>query len=115
MISFLRLGAALAALAVALGAFGAHGLADSVTPERLASWRTAATYHLVHAVALVALAGRAPAPALWLLTAGIALFSGALYLLVLLDRPVLGAVAPLGGLCFIAGWVWIAAAARGVP
>lgn len=99
------------ALAVALGAFGAHGLEGAVPDYRLATWRTGATYHLVHALA-AALAGvlavlGASDAALWagrLFLAGVLLFSGSLYGLVLLDLPVLGAVAPLGGLGFIAGW-----------
>ena len=101
------------ALAVALGAFGAHGLAEMVTADRLATWRTAASYHLTHAAALafVALAVRQRLPlaasgALFLI--GTVLFSGSLYALVLLDLPVLGAVAPLGGLAFIAGWALLA-------
>lgn len=97
------------AAAVALGAFGAHGLAEVVTPDRLATWHTAASYHLVHALAmgLTAVAARlgwraGGAGVLFLI--GTVLFSGSLYLLVLLDLAVLGAVAPLGGLSFIGGW-----------
>ncbi len=103
--------AALGGLAVALGAFGTHGLADAVTPDRLATWGTAAQYHLVHALAAVGAsvlaAMRGSATARWagrLFVAGVVLFSGSLYALVLLDLGVLGAVAPLGGLAFIAGW-----------
>ena len=109
--------AGLGALAVALGAFGAHGLADAVTPARLETWRTGASYGLAHALAGVvagALAAvRASRPALWacrLLVVGGAVFSGSLYALVLLDLPVMGAVAPLGGLGMIAGWAALAAA-----
>ena len=112
-------GAAAGAVAVALGAFGAHGLEGAVPPDRLATWRTGATYHLAHAVAAV-LAGTLAAlgggrAAVWagrLFLAGVALFSGSLYALVLLDLPVLGAVAPLGGLALIAGWGALALAAR---
>ena len=103
--------AAVGGLAVALGAFGTHGLADAVTPDRLGTWRTAAQYHLVHALAGVGAgalaAARGSASARWagrLFLAGVAVFSGSLYALVLLDLGVLGAVAPLGGLAFIAGW-----------
>jgi uncharacterized membrane protein YgdD (TMEM256/DUF423 family) len=101
-------------LGVALGAFGAHGLKQKVTPELLAIFNTGVLYHLVHGVALFALAlfgsatGRAitwPA-ALWL--AGIVLFSGSLYVLALTGVKQLGAVTPLGGLCFLAGWVLVA-------
>ena len=100
------------ALAVALGAFGAHGLAESVTPERLATWRTAALYHLAHALAMGLAAALAPqwstrrAGTLFLV--GTVVFCGSLYALVLLDLPVLGAVAPVGGLAFIAGWMSLA-------
>ena len=96
-------------VAVSLGAFGAHALAEAVPPDRLATWRTASWYHLVHSLAmgLAAVATRhgwhaEKAGALFLI--GTLAFSGSLYLLVLLDLPVLGAVAPVGGLAFIAGW-----------
>lgn len=106
------------AVAVALGAFGAHGLQDAVSPDRLATWRTSASYHLAHAVA-AALAGavatiRPSGAARWAATLfllGTVLFSGSLYALVLLDAPVLGTVAPLGGLAFIVGWGALARAA----
>lgn len=94
-------------LAVGLGAFGAHGLEGSVTPERLDTWETGAAYHLAHAVALLALSAH-PEPPVWTVrcfVAGIVIFSGSLYLLVLLDLPVLGAVTPIGGVCFLAGWL----------
>lgn len=99
----MRIGPALAALAVAFGAFGAHALADN---PRLDTWKTGALYHLVHAVALCL--PNLPTATRRLLTAGIVLFSGSLYLLVLLDLPVLGAITPLGGVSFIAGWSWFA-------
>lgn len=103
----LRVAAVLGALGVAAGAFGAHGLEGRVTPERLETWNTGAHYHLVHAVVLLILATRpAPRPLPFaLIAAGVAIFSGSLYLLVLLDQGWLGAVTPLGGLAFIAGWL----------
>ncbi len=106
----IRLAAALLALSVALGAFGAHALADHVTPERLQTWRTADRMLAVHAAALLALAawGGAPRGAFRLLVAGVLLFSGSLFLLVALDLPALGAVTPLGGAALIAGWTWVA-------
>lgn len=119
--TFLVLGAVLAALGVAAGAFGAHGLAGQVPAERLATFETGARYHLVHALALVLVgilaerwaASRALRAAGWLLVAGVLIFSGSLYLLVLTDTPWLGAVTPLGGVAFIAGWLALAwAAAR---
>lgn len=109
--------AALAGLsAVAAGAFGAHGLRARVAPEQVASWQTAAHYQLLHAAVLLALAsladtGRALGPAPWLFTAGMLLFSGSIYVLVLGGPRWLGPVTPLGGLCLMAGWaslLWIA-------
>ena len=98
-------------LAVAFGAFGAHGLKARVTPERLDVWNTAAHYHLLHSVALLALCGiliAHPSPLLtraaWAFVVGIIVFSGSLYTLVLTDIPILGAITPLGGLSLMAGW-----------
>lgn len=111
-------GAVLAGLAVALGAFGAHGLPEGLPPERVATYETAARYHMYHALALVAaglLALRRPSPVLRAAAAafglGLALFSGSLYLLVLTDTPALGLVAPFGGGALIAGWGLLAWAA----
>ncbi len=111
-------GAALALVSVALGAFGAHGLREMVTPERVATWETGARYLTYHGIGLlwIGLAlhvgmGRASL-LVWaarLFGAGCALFCGSLFALVLLDLPILGAVAPVGGVAFIAGWgcvVW---------
>jgi uncharacterized membrane protein YgdD (TMEM256/DUF423 family) len=112
--SWIRVAALLGFLGVLLGAFGAHGLKQRVTPELLAIFNTGVLYHLLHAVALLSLAlyGKTteksvtwPA-ALWL--AGIVLFSGSLYVLTLTGVKQLGAVTPLGGLCFLAGWVMLA-------
>ena len=106
------LGCTLAGLAVATGAFGAHALSD-LPPERLATWRTAALYHLVHAVAIVAATSsshwsKSMARGTWLLTAGVVLFSGSLYALVLGGPRWLGPVTPIGGLSFILGWMALA-------
>jgi len=104
-------------VAVATGAFGAHGLRAWVTPERLAVWHTAVLYHLVHALGLLALGllalqlGEFTGSlrwAAWCLLAGIILFSGSLYALVLTDTPWLGAIAPVGGVAFILGWLLLA-------
>jgi uncharacterized membrane protein YgdD (TMEM256/DUF423 family) len=112
------IGALSAALAVAAGAFGAHALADAVTEARLGTWQTASSYHLAHALGLVLVGlamlrwpSRATRAAGGLLLAGTVLFSGSLYALVLLDAPALGAITPLGGVAFIAGWVALARAA----
>lgn len=110
--NWLSTGAVLMALAVAAGAFGAHGLAARVSEADLATWRTAALYHMVHALALVALGAtgrlQQAQPAGWLLLAGILVFSGSLYVLVLSQQRWLGAVTPIGGLAFIAGWLVLA-------
>ena len=105
------------AVAVATGAFGAHALGDAVTPDRLATWRTASAYALGHAPAALGAsalgAHAASGPALWaarLFLVGTALFSGSLWALVLLDASWLGAVAPLGGVALIAAWVLLARA-----
>jgi uncharacterized membrane protein YgdD (TMEM256/DUF423 family) len=112
------LGSALGALGVALGAFGAHGLKSRATPELVAVWETAAKYHLIHALALLATAwacdrwpGTATSAAGWLFLAGIVIFSGSLYALVLTGARALGAITPLGGAAFIAGWICLAAGA----
>jgi len=118
---FLALGSASAAVAVAAGAFGAHGLRARLSPELLAAFETGVRYHLVHALGLLAVAwasarlpGSAVAWAGWLLLAGTVLFSGSLYALALTGVRALGAVTPLGGVAFIAGWIVLAwAAVRG--
>ena len=107
--------ALLGAAAVVLGAFGEHALASMVAASRLDTWSTAVDYHLVHAVVLLilSLSGRDLNPlwhrrSCWLFLAGIAIFSGSLYLLVLTDTAVLGAITPIGGVLLIAGWLSLA-------
>ena len=116
-------GAANGALAVAAGAFGAHALKARLAPELLATWNTAAEYHMTHALALllaglvagVQPAGTANAAGI-ALAAGILLFCGSLYVLALSGIKVLGAITPLGGLAFIAGWLLLAWTAwQGMP
>ena len=113
---WLGTGALFAALGVAAGAFGAHGLRAILAEPLLLIYETAVRYQMYHALALVALgalAGRLPPRAITvsgsLFTLGILLFSGSLYLLVL-TRP-LGILTPIGGSCFIAGWLWLAVSA----
>lgn len=99
------------ALGVLLGAFGAHGLKDVVTdPHLLEVWETGARYHLIHALALCAVAAhpRRPNGAGIAFVAGMVLFSGSLYVMTLTGMRWLGAVTPLGGLSFIVGWVILA-------
>lgn len=114
----LALGAASAAAAVLLGAFGAHALRARLEPDLLAVFETGVRYHMSHALALVAVglwAMRAPSP--WLgaaaacFAAGTVLFSGSLYALAGTGIRALGAVTPLGGLSFVAGWVCLVVAA----
>jgi uncharacterized membrane protein YgdD (TMEM256/DUF423 family) len=106
----IRISAALCFLAVALGAFGAHSLKSMLeTHGMLDVWNKAVLYHFIHAIALFVLAlyGAVNRGAWWLLFAGIFLFSGSLYLMALTDIRWLGAVTPLGGFCFLAGWGWL--------
>ncbi|MCA9758307.1 MAG: DUF423 domain-containing protein [Candidatus Eisenbacteria bacterium] len=112
------IGAILGMLAVSAGAFGAHALKAQVTPERLEVFKTAAHYQLIHAVLLVAvglaggkLPGRATDIGVLALFGGILVFSGSLYLLVLTDTPMWGAVTPIGGVLFHVGWICIAISA----
>lgn len=117
--TFWTLGCVFGFLAVAAGAFGAHALRARMSAEMLAVWETAARYQMYHALALLAVAmsaARSPAGAWtaagWLFTAGIAIFCGSLYLLAFTGTRWLGAITPLGGLCFLAGWVALALGAR---
>ncbi len=109
--TFFALGAVLAGVAVAAGAFGAHGLRGRLDAELLAVFETAARYQMYHALALLAVAWAttrwpdgAAALAGWLFVAGIAIFSGSLYALALSGTRWLGAITPIGGVCFLAGW-----------
>ena len=103
------------ALGVAAGAFGAHGLKARVSPEMLAVFETGVRYHLIHALALLAVAWastRWESPAIrtagWLFVAGILLFSGSLYTMCLTGVRTLGAITPIGGAAFILGWLLLA-------
>ena len=116
---FVMLGALSAAIAVAAGAFGAHALRARLEPRMLEVFETGARYQMYHALALIAVAwviARAPGTlatsAGWLFVAGTLLFSGSLYAMTLTGVRALGAITPIGGVCFIAGWVCLALAAR---
>lgn len=107
----LALGFFLAALSVGLGAFGAHALKSSLSPERLATWETAVRYQMYCGLGLqLAALQKSGSSALGtgLIAAGCVIFSGSLYLLCLSDQRWLGAITPLGGLCMIAGWTTLA-------
>jgi uncharacterized membrane protein YgdD (TMEM256/DUF423 family) len=113
---FVVLGALLAALGVALGAYGAHALRARLAPEALAVYQTAAQYHMWHALGLLAvglLCNILPANGWlkasgWLLISGVVLFSGSLYLLAVTGIRWLGAVTPLGGSALILAWLALA-------
>lgn len=114
----LVLGGGLALLAVMAGAFGAHGLRSLVSERGLEVFQTAVTYQMYHSLALVlvaVLAGQGLSANLlrWasgFFLAGILLFSGSLYLLVLTDIRWIGPITPLGGTCFMVGWALVIAA-----
>ncbi|MDX1933100.1 MAG: DUF423 domain-containing protein [Capsulimonadales bacterium] len=127
-VSLVRLAAINGLVAVALGAFGAHTLRDRISPEMLAIWKTGTDYHLSHALALLltalicdrflvagntVAANRARGAGL-LFAVGILIFSGSLYALATTGLRVLGAITPLGGLCFLSGWLLLLFAPKSV-
>lgn len=94
------------AAAVTLGAFGAHALQRRVTdPRMLDVWKTASQYHLLHSVALIGAAAHPSTLPAAFFIGGITLFSGSLYAMVVTDQRWLGAITPIGGASFIAGWL----------
>ncbi len=115
-------GAALCGLGVLLGAFGAHGLRARLSPEMLVVFETGVRYHLIHGLAVLAVAWAASRwtsalinAAGWLFVAGILIFSGSLYVLSISGVRWLGAVTPIGGLCFTIGWLVLAIGAMRAP
>ncbi|MBA2290984.1 MAG: DUF423 domain-containing protein [Gemmatimonadales bacterium] len=112
------LGAVFALLAVAAGAFGAHALRSRLEPRDLEIFETAVRYQMYHAFALFVAAALLQrglpqaGTAAWAFVAGITLFAGSLYLMVFTGTRWLGAITPLGGVAFLAGWTLIALAAR---
>jgi uncharacterized membrane protein YgdD (TMEM256/DUF423 family) len=114
-LALLRIAAAFCFVAVALGAFGAHALKATLQSSgMLDAWNKAVLYHLVHAVALVALAlyGSGNRASYLFLAAGILFFSGSLYAMALTNFRWLGAITPIGGVCFLAGWAWLVIAPK---
>ena len=112
---WLRIGCVLGFIGVAAGAFGAHALDGQVTAQRAEVWSTAARYLMYHAPPLLLvglLRVQSAHPGLdragWALTVGAAVFSGSLFVLVLADLAILGAVTPLGGLSLLVGWALLA-------
>ncbi len=105
-----QIAAAVGFFAVALGAFGAHGLKDLLGHNGTAAiWEKAVLYHFIHAIMLFLLADRKPfsAVAWWSFLAGILFFSGSLYLLAVTNLKWLGAITPVGGILFLLGWAWL--------
>jgi uncharacterized membrane protein YgdD (TMEM256/DUF423 family) len=112
---FFIMGAVSAALGVAAGAFGAHGLRGRLTPDMLNVFETGVRYHLIHALGLLSVAwattrwaGQAMNAAGWLFLVGTVLFSGSLYALSVSGVRAVGIITPLGGIAFIAGWFTLA-------
>jgi uncharacterized membrane protein YgdD (TMEM256/DUF423 family) len=109
--------AVLLALAVIFGAFGAHGLKDRLDAYSMSVWEKAVFYHLIHALGILIVAIIPSTPLLprestewvcWLLFIGILIFSGSLYVLAVSGVRTLGAITPIGGVSFIAGWLLLA-------
>jgi uncharacterized membrane protein YgdD (TMEM256/DUF423 family) len=116
--TFLLVGATAAFLAVAFGAFGAHALRARLSPDMLGVFETSARYQMYHAIAIVLvgliaarLDGWVIRAAGWCFAAGIVLFSGSLYALAISGVTVFGAITPIGGLAFLAGWALLIVAA----
>ncbi len=114
---FLSLGAISGALAVLIGAFGAHGLKDKLCEKMLVVYKTGVEYHFYHTLALLAIGllslyykSALLTASGWSMVAGIVIFSGSLYALSISGVRGLGAITPIGGLCFIIGWVLLAGA-----
>jgi len=111
------IGAVFLALAVGLGAFGAHALKEKLDAYSLGVWEKAVFYHFIHAlgvlmVSMLPRTGTFPvngaSSVCWLLSAGVLIFSGSLYTLALTGVRSMGAITPIGGLCFIAAWLLLA-------
>ena len=117
---WVRYGSLVMLLGIALGAFGAHGLQDTLSESAKQRYQTAVFYHLIHGLALLAvgwLATLKPTEPLvraagWAFVVGIVLFSGSLYLLSLSGLKKLGMITPLGGLAFLLGWLLLALSAK---
>jgi len=120
---FLFFGAVCAFIGVGMGAFGAHGLKNVLSPEMLAVYHTGASYQMWHALGLIGIAlvrrddptSRLLNWAGWLMLIGIVLFSGSLYLLSVLDLKALGMITPFGGVCFLIAWLLLGVYAARKP
>ncbi|PJZ70968.1 hypothetical protein CH373_00035 [Leptospira perolatii] len=105
-------------LGVAIGAFGAHGLKSVISPELMSVFETGTKYHLLHAIVMfvIAISDKYRESfwirlGFWLISTGIIFFSGSLYILSITGVKILGAITPIGGLCFLAGWISISVVA----
>ena len=112
---FIGIGALSAMIAVAAGAFGAHGLKQILSPDMLATFHTAADYQFMHSIALIVIgtlhkvsARQSHISSGWTMLAGIIIFSGSLYVLSLTGVKWLGMITPVGGVCFIVAWLILA-------
>lgn len=119
---WLTIGALSGFLAVAFGAFGAHGLVNRVTPDQLNAYEIGARYHMYHALALLAVAWLATqgdsalvSTAGWAFVVGTLLFSGSLYMLGITGSRALVLATPIGGVAFLFGWACLAARALKLP
>lgn len=116
MLNWIGIAAINLAVAVALGAFGAHGIKSMVDAQQLAWWHTATLYLFIHALGLLIVgllirlnyATQTPA---WLLQIGIIIFAGSLFAMTLGAPRWFGAITPIGGVLMIAGWAWLAVSA----
>ncbi|RDH84608.1 MAG: DUF423 domain-containing protein [endosymbiont of Galathealinum brachiosum] len=110
---FIIAGAINALIAVALGAFAAHGLKQSLNVYELSIWQTAVDYQMAHALGLLLIGLIANSLKInlnkpgWIMLSGIVLFSGSLYVLSLTGIKALGMVTPFGGVCFLIAWGWL--------
>ncbi len=116
MVNWIAIGALNMAVAVILGAFGAHGLKNVANAQQLAWWHTATLYLLVHALGILLVGvmirfNYATQTSAWLLQIGILVFAGSLYMMTLGAPRWFGAITPIGGVLMIVGWLWLAVSA----
>lgn len=109
-LTWARIGAALVAAGIALGAFGAHGLRGKIPQQLFEAFETGVFYHLIHALAITFLGTVRPgfSRSLWLMLIGVLLFSGSLYVLAVTGIKTFGVITPIGGVAFIAAWTLLA-------